>query len=157
MEKICYELKEIKRSCGVCEDALIIVQMDAPTIQFSDTKMLFSSGNSNDKCHNINVIHAKQIINAQNKSKLCQKCSLSRGKGKNLERYDCTMDLKMSDPNEDDRRCLGNTLSELLENSVTVNIVTSDPDGSAICGAGDLYVGKTAVRPQHNLDTVHAT
>lgn len=161
MKRICNELKEVKRARGLCEDAPINVEMDARynnPISGSGGATPFQAGTQMTNATSENLTGEKQVINVQNNSKLCQKCSLARGKGKKAQPHDCTMNLKLSDPIGDERKCAKEGLSELLENGVTVNIVTTDPDGSAFRGAEDLYVeGKTAVRPRHNIDTVHVT
>ena len=102
-----------------------------------------------------NLTKEKKII-ARN-SKLCQVCALARTENRvPPPPHKCTASLDATDPIGNERLRARELIANLADDGINVEIVTTDPDGSAFRGVKDAYLaGECTSPPRHQLDTWH--
>ena len=70
--------------------------------------------------------------------------------------HKCTASLDATDPIGNERLRARELIADLADDGINVEMVTTDPDGSAFRGVEDAYLaGECTSPPRHQLDTRH--
>ena len=166
MKNIRQDLRDIQVARGHDEDSPINVEMDSRysnPIYSGGGNTPFQPATQMTQVVTENSTSKKKVIAVTNKSKLCQICALLNSKstvisGKGTDSHDCTASLQQDESIGNERQWARESLTQLNNDNITCNIVTTDPDSSAFKAAEDLFLsGETKSPPTHQLDTRHVT
>ena len=70
--------------------------------------------------------------------------------------HKCTASLDATDPIGNERLSARELIADLADDGINVEMVTTDPDGSAFRGVEDAYLAGECTSPsRHQLDTLH--
>ena len=140
MNQICRDLQQIQAARGQKTD--INIEMDARynnPVYAGVGVTPFQPATQVTQLVAENVTSKKMIIQVTNKSKLCQVCALNRSQDSGKP-HQCTANLKLDDSIGDERRWAQESLSALQDKGIGVNIITTDPDGSAFKAAEGMFL-----------------